>query len=59
MRGTTFDSYHDAFGETGKFQRELKVFTRAGEPCPTCGTEVVKSRVAGRGTHACPTCQPL
>ena len=59
MRGTTFDSYHDAFGETGKFQHELKVFTRAGEPCPTCGTEVVKSRVAGRGTHACPTCQPL
>jgi formamidopyrimidine-DNA glycosylase len=59
MRGTTFDSYHDAFGETGKFQHELKVFTRAGEPCPTCGTEIVKSRVAGRGTHACPTCQPL
>jgi formamidopyrimidine-DNA glycosylase len=59
MRGTTFDSYHDAFGETGKFQHELKVFTRAGEPCPTCGTQIVKSRVAGRGTHACPTCQPL
>jgi formamidopyrimidine-DNA glycosylase len=59
MRGTTFDSYHDAFGETGQFQHELKVFTRAGEPCPTCGTEIVKSRVAGRGTHACPTCQPL
>jgi formamidopyrimidine-DNA glycosylase len=59
MRGTTFDSYHDAFGETGQFQHELKVFIRAGEPCPTCGTEIVKSRVAGRGTHACPTCQPL
>ena len=59
MRGTTFDSYHDAFGETGQFQHELKVFTRAGEPCSTCGTEIVKSRVAGRGTHACPTCQPL
>jgi formamidopyrimidine-DNA glycosylase len=59
MRGTTFDSYHDAFGETGQFQRELKVFTRAGEPCPACGTEIVKSRVAGRGTHACPICQPL
>jgi formamidopyrimidine-DNA glycosylase len=59
MRGTTFDSYHDAFGETGKFQHELKVFTRAGEPCLACGTGIVKSRVAGRGTHACPTCQPL
>src|SRR5215212_11823452 len=58
-RGTTFDSYHDAFGETGKFQHQLKVFTRAGEPCPQCGTQIVKSRVAGRGTYSCPSCQPL
>ena len=59
LRGTTFDSYHDAFGETGGFQNELKVFTHVGEPCPVCGTEIQKSRVAGRGTHVCPTCQPL
>ena len=59
LRGTTFDSYHDAFGETGGYQHELQVFTHDGEPCPNCGTEIVKSRVAGRGTHACPTCQPL
>jgi formamidopyrimidine-DNA glycosylase len=58
-RGTTFDSYHDAFGETGKFQHQLQVFTRAGEPCPRCGTEIIKSRVAGRGTYTCPSCQPL
>ena len=59
MRGTTFDSYHDAFGEGGKFQYQLKVFTRAGEPCPVCGTEIQKLRVAGRGTHVCPVCQSL
>jgi formamidopyrimidine-DNA glycosylase len=59
LRGTTFDSYHDAFGETGQYQNELRVFTREGEPCPECGTAIVKSRVAGRGTHACPICQPL
>ncbi len=58
-RGTTFDSYHDAFGESGKFQHQLKVFTHAGEPCPACGTEIKKLRVAGRGTHVCPACQPL
>ena len=57
-RGTTFDSYHDAFGETGKFQHQLKVFTHEGEPCPRCGTTIVKSRVAGRGTYTCPSCQP-
>ena len=59
LRGTTFDSYHDAFGETGKYQHQLKVFTRAGEPCPVCATEISKLRVAGRGTHVCPSCQPL
>lgn len=59
LRGTTFDSYHDAFGETGGYQRELKVFARTGEPCPVCGTEIQKLRVAGRGTHVCPVCQPL
>ena len=59
LRGTTFDSYHDAFGEGGKFQYQLKVFARAGEPCPVCSTEILKLRVAGRGTHVCPICQPL
>ena len=57
LRGTTFDSYHDAFGESGEFQHQLKVFTRAGEPCQVCGTKVVKSRVAGRQTYTCPACQ--
>src|SRR5919107_5153319 len=57
LRGTTFDSYHDAFGETGKYQHQLEVFARAGEPCRECGTEIMKSRVAGRGTHTCPACQ--
>ncbi|HZY66587.1 MAG: bifunctional DNA-formamidopyrimidine glycosylase/DNA-(apurinic or apyrimidinic site) lyase [Actinomycetota bacterium] len=58
LRGTTFDSYHDAFGETGKFQHQLQVFTRDGEPCLACGTEISKLKVAGRGTHVCSTCQP-
>ncbi|CAN5787977.1 DNA-formamidopyrimidine glycosylase [soil metagenome] len=57
LRGTTFDSYHDAFGETGKYQHQLKVFTRAGQPCTNCGTEITKSRVAGRGTYICLACQ--
>ena len=59
LRGTTFDSYHDAFGEGGKFQHQLKVFARVGKPCPVCSTEIQKLRVAGRGTHVCPLCQPL
>lgn len=35
-----------------------RVHARRGEPCPTCGTPVVKYTLAGRGTYLCPTCQP-
>ena len=34
------------------------VHGREGELCIRCGTEIVKDRVAGRGTYICPTCQP-
>ncbi len=34
-----------------------KVHGRAGTPCPRCGTTIVKTRFAGRGTYTCPTCQ--
>lgn len=34
------------------------VHAREGEPCPACGTAITKTRVGGRGTYLCPTCQP-
>lgn len=39
-------------------QHHLRVFQQAGRPCPRCGTPIVKSVVAQRGTHTCPRCQP-
>lgn len=56
--GTTFSDYRDGRGATGKFQEQLRVFARGGAPCHRCGTAVVKTRLAGRGTHFCPQCQP-
>jgi formamidopyrimidine-DNA glycosylase len=35
-----------------------EVHGRAGEPCPVCGTAIVKTRVGARGTYLCPVCQP-
>ena len=58
-RGTTFSDYRDAFGRQGQNQASLNVFRRAGKPCPRCGTEIKRIRVAGRGTYFCPVCQPL
>lgn len=34
------------------------VHGREGESCFRCGAEIVKTRVAGRGTYSCPSCQP-
>ncbi|MBI3970506.1 MAG: bifunctional DNA-formamidopyrimidine glycosylase/DNA-(apurinic or apyrimidinic site) lyase [Chloroflexi bacterium] len=58
-RGTTLSSYRDAWGTAGLNQEQLLVFRREGTPCPRCGTPIEKMRVAGRGTHYCPRCQPL
>lgn len=56
--GTTVHTFSTAFGETGNFQNHLHVYGHEGEPCERCGTEIVKIKVAQRGTHFCPHCQP-
>lgn len=57
QRGTSAHSYMDTTGSKGGFLAFLRVYGRDGEPCRVCGTTIVKSRVAQRGTHACPKCQ--
>lgn len=47
-------------GTTGNYLEQFaQVFRREGKPCPRCGAEIVKMKVAGRGTHVCPVCQCL
>ena len=58
-RGTTLASYRDAWGTAGRNQERLLVFRQQGRPCPNCGVPIQKTRVAGRGTHYCPACQPM
>ena len=57
--GTTIRTYKNAFGDVGTFQNHLKMYGKENEPCETCGTPIEKIKVAGRGTHYCPTCQPM
>lgn len=59
LGGTTIRSYHNAKGETGHFQEFLQVYGKEGQPCVRCGSLIEKIKVAGRGTHFCPTCQRL
>jgi formamidopyrimidine-DNA glycosylase len=56
-RGTTFNDYRDAAGMSGQFQNRLSVYQRHHKPCPSCGTCICRTVVAGRGTHFCPSCQ--
>lgn len=55
--GTTLRDYRDGEGASGNHQHHLAVYGRASKPCRNCGTAIVKSIVAGRGTHFCPRCQ--
>jgi formamidopyrimidine-DNA glycosylase len=56
-RGTSADSYVDAYGEQGTFVPKLKVYNRANEKCLRCGGTIKKAKIAGRGTFWCPDCQ--
>jgi len=55
--GSTDKNYVDAEGNKGSYLKFANAFRREGKSCPRCGTEIIKLRVAGRGTHICPECQ--
>jgi len=57
--GSTDKNYVNAEGKSGSYLTFARVFRREGQSCPRCGTVIVKTRVAGRGTHLCPRCQKL
>jgi formamidopyrimidine-DNA glycosylase len=56
-RGSSVDTYRDAWGEIGGQQGKLLVYGRAGEPCFTCGRPLSLIRIAGRSTVFCRRCQ--
>jgi formamidopyrimidine-DNA glycosylase len=56
-RGSSVDTYRDAWGEVGGQQEKLLVYGRAGEPCFTCGRPLRSLRIAGRTTVYCTRCQ--
>ncbi len=57
--GSTDRNYVNAEGKKGSYMSFARVFRREGQDCPRHpGTVIEKSRVAGRGTHTCPKCQP-
>ncbi len=58
-RGSTIRDYVGGSGLRGGYQDEFRVYGRAGDPCPDCGTPIEVVRVAGRSSHYCPSCQRI
>ncbi len=56
--GSTMATYVKPDGTTGSYLENFaQVFRREGKECRRCGEKILKTRVAGRGTHYCPKCQ--
>ena len=57
--GSTDKNYVNAEGKRGSYIDFARVFRQEGKECPRHpGVIILKTKVAGRGTHICPLCQP-
>jgi formamidopyrimidine-DNA glycosylase len=56
-RGSSVRTYVGGSGRRGRYQEQLRVYGRTGQPCRRCGTSIQRIRLAGRSTHWCPRCQ--
>lgn len=57
--GSTNKNYINAEGKRGSYMEFARVFRREDLPCPRCENSIIKTKVAGRGTHLCPYCQKV
>jgi len=56
--GASINWYRKPDGTEGNSQKHFYVYGQDDNPCQNCGTIINKIRVAQRGTHYCPNCQP-
>jgi formamidopyrimidine-DNA glycosylase len=56
-RGSSIRNYVGGSGLQGDYQREFRVYGQYEKPCPRCGRPIARTRLAGRATHFCPSCQ--
>jgi formamidopyrimidine-DNA glycosylase len=51
--------FGSAPGAPDFYEERLRVYDRAGRPCPKCGTTIKRRVQAGRSTYYCPRCQRM
>jgi formamidopyrimidine-DNA glycosylase len=49
--------YGQVSGTEAAYTERLRVYDRAGQPCPQCATPIRRLVQAGRSTYYCPVCQ--
>lgn len=57
--GTTLKDFSRSDGSPGYFSIELKVYGKAGEPCPRCGRKLCGIKLGQRSTVYCIQCQQM
>lgn len=55
--GTTLRDFTGSDGRPGYFRQSLRVYERAGQPCPACGEAIRLKRIGQRSSYYCPHCQ--
>ncbi|MGB4778570.1 bifunctional DNA-formamidopyrimidine glycosylase/DNA-(apurinic or apyrimidinic site) lyase [Microbacterium sp.] len=56
--GTSFDAqYVNVNGQAGYFAHSLNAYGRTSQPCPRCGTPIMRVSFTNRSSHFCPRCQ--
>jgi len=55
--GSTLRDHKQVDGELGYFQHNFSVYGRENQPCPRCGTAVIRVKQSGRSTFFCKQCQ--
>lgn len=55
--GTTLKDFLSPDGSPGYFVQQLEVYDKKNQPCPNCGTQIIKIIQAQRASFYCPDCQ--
>lgn len=57
--GSSISDYVDAQGHQGSYQKQHRVYGRAGQSCPVCGRTIERLELGGRASFFCPRCQRI
>ncbi len=55
--GSSIQDFRNGYGEKGAYQKKFLVYSRAGQPCLICSSEIKVAVIGGRSSFWCKQCQ--